>query len=116
MTNITPLYASFVIFTYVLKLAFIILSITKLYLIKNDPKNKWINNIIYWKDLVELIFVICMALLLTYMFLPSSKNTPIDKHTQFLFCLFGVSLLITAKWEVIVYESQTIKTLQKVIG
>jgi len=116
MSNITPLYNSFVIFIYVLKITFVILSVTKLYLIKKDPKNKRIDTIIYWKDRVEFVFVICMALLLIYTFLPSSKNTPIDKHTQFLFCLFGVLLLFTAKWEIFVSESQTIKTLQKVIG
>ena len=116
MSNITPLYASFVIFIYVLKIAFVILSLAKLYLIKKDPKNKWIDTIIYWKDRIEFIFVICMALLLIYVFLPSSKNTPLDKHTQMLFLLFGALLLFTAKWEIFVSESQTIKTLQKIVG
>lgn len=116
MSNITPLYASFIIFTYVLKIAFVILSLTELHLIKNDPKNKWIDTIIYWKDLVEFIFVICMALLLIYIFLPSSKNTPLDKHTQMLFLLFGLLLLFTAKWELIVSESNSIKVFQQVLG
>jgi hypothetical protein len=116
MSNITPLYASFIIFTYVLKIAFIILSLTELHLNKNDPKNKWIDTINYWKDLVEFIFVICMALLLSYIFFPSSKHTPIDKHTQLLLFLFGVLLLFTAKWELIVSESNSIKVFQRVLG
>jgi hypothetical protein len=117
MSNITTLYDSFIIFIYVLKISFVILSITKLYLIKKDPKNKWIDTIIYWKDRVEFVFVICMALLLIYIFLPSSNSyKKIDKHTQLLFGLFGILLLFTAKWQIFVSETRTISDFQKVLG
>ena len=117
MSNITPLYNSFIIFIYVLKITFVILSLTKIYLIKKDPKNKRIDTIIYWKDRVEFVFVICMALLLIYIFLPSSTSyRKIDKHTQLLFGLFGILLLFTAKWEIFVSESRSIKDFQKVLG
>ena len=96
------------------KVIFVILAIVDLsYKVKkqtNSPKDK---KVIYWKDRMEFIFTIMMALLLIYLFNPrSSKIIGLDTETKILLFLFGIILIITAKWQIFFEESVVFKKIQ----
>ena len=53
------------------KIIFIILAITKIYVKHKEPNNKnKINNLEFWKKRVEFIFIVLMSILLIYLFNP----------------------------------------------
>ena len=56
-------------------------------------------NLAYWKERTEVIFIICMAVLLIYYFKPGTTRQ-LNSETSLLFFLFGWILIITAKWNV----------------
>ena len=70
-----------------------------------DPK------LVFWKERMEFIFIISMSILLIYHFNPVLSKKPIDKETSILFFLFGVVLIITAKWSIFIKESNWYKYL-----
>lgn len=110
------LYSAFVTFIIILKAIFILLSITKMVVKHRKPENKkLVDRLEFWRERIEFIFVICMAILLIYIFYPGSKKL-IDQETKFLFYLFGVILLFTAKWGTFFKESPALLKLQSVLG
>lgn len=110
------MYSAFIIYIIFIKLAFIFLSMGKIVAKHQNPKNtKLINLLEFWRERVEFIFTICMAILLINIFYPGSKNLP-DQETKLLFFLFGVILLITAKWGSFFKESPTLLEIQHVLG
>lgn len=110
------MYSAFIIYTIFIKLAFIILSVAKITVKHKKPNNtKLIEKLDFWRERTEFIFIICMAILLIYTFYPGSKN-PLDPETRILFYLFGIILLITAKWEEFFKESPTLLEIQHVLG
>ena len=109
--------STFVIFIYLLKLAFIGLSIYKMYIKHRTPYDDLkIEQIQFWKERVEFVFVICMSILLIKVFYPFSTHAYIGNDKRTLFFLFGIILLITARWEDFFSESKAFVELQKVIG
>lgn len=107
-------YDVYVSIAILVKVIFVILAIVDLsYKVKkqtNSPKDK---KIIYWKDRMEFIFTIMMALLLIYLFNPrSSKIIGLDTETKILLFLFGIILIITAKWQIFFEESVVFKKIQ----
>lgn len=66
---------------------------------KLDPK------LVYWKERTEFVFVISMSLLLIYHFHPRYARKPINEETGLLFFLFGVILIVTAKWSLFIKEA-----------
>ena len=83
-----------------IKIIFIILAITKLYIKHKEPNNiKKINNLEFWKKRVDFIFIILMSLLLIYLFNPRvNRLYMIDSETKILLYLFGFILLLTSDW------------------
>ena len=79
-----------IIWIVFIKIIFIILSLVYL-LMPNSKAGQY-------KDKVETIFFISMAILLIYMFNPYIPHTAITEEKQLLF-LFGVIILITTKWK-----------------
>jgi|UniRef100_A0A6C0KSF3 hypothetical protein len=54
---------------------------------------------VYWKERTEFIFIVCMSLLLIIHFNPYYPiHLDKRKDTTFLFFIFGIILLMTAKW------------------
>jgi len=107
-------YDVYVSIAILVKVIFVILAIVHLsYKVKkqtNSPKDK---KVIYWKDRMEFIFTIMMALLLIYLFNPrSSKIIGLDAETKILLFLFGIILIITAKWQIFFKESAVFKKIQ----
>ena len=110
------LYSAFIIYIVLVKLAFIFLSITKIIVKHRNPKNtKMIEKLEFWRERTEFIFITCMAILLICIFYPGSK-IQIDRETQILLYLFGIILLITAKWSTFFKESPTIKEIQHILS
>jgi hypothetical protein len=74
-----------------------------------------IEKLEFWRERAEFIFITCMAILLICIFYPGAK-IQIDRETQILLYLFGVILLITAKWSTFLKESPAIKKFQSVLS
>ena len=108
------LYDKFIIFLLIIKVIFIVLAVTNIYLkLKNKENTTLASKIKYWKERVEFIFVLLMAFLLIYLFNPRANRSNInDKETKLLLFLFGFVLLITAKWDSFFKESKWFVFLQ----
>ena len=50
-----------------------------------------------YKDKVETVFFVSMALLIIYVFNPRASH-PVTKEEKYLLFLFGIIILITTKW------------------
>lgn len=107
-------YNIYVTFIILIKIGFILMSVTHIYLkAKGQEKSDLDENILYWKDRFEFIFIALMALLLIYTFNPrTDRSILIDNETKLLFYLFGFVLLITAKWDIFFKESRFFKQIQ----
>jgi len=102
------LYSAFIIYIILVKITFILLSITKIIVKHKNPKNtQMIDKLEFWRERTEFIFIICMAILLICIFYPGAK-IQLDEETRILLYLFGIILLITAKWSTFFKESPTI--------
>jgi hypothetical protein len=103
---------------FALKLIFIILALTNIYLNVYKPSNSvLINTVDYWKAMVEFVFVCLTALLLIYLFAPPmNKSTEIVGETKLLLFMFGFALLITAKWGDFFNEPRLFMNIQNIIG
>ena len=90
----------YITFIFLIKIGFIIMSITHFYLKAKGKKNSDLDkHILYWKERFEFIFITMMSILLIYLFNPRVNRTLlINKETKILLYLFGFILLITAKW------------------
>jgi len=111
-------YDIYITCVIIVKAIFIVLSLTYIYLkIKNKQNTTLASKVNYWKERVEFLFVLLMALLLIYLFNPRANRSNInDTETKIVFFLFGFVLLITAKWENFFKESKWIVYLQKSLG
>lgn len=101
-----------------IKFGFILLAVSHVYLKANGEDHSELDEkILYWKERVEFIFVIGMALLLIYLFNPIRKiPIIIDNETKLLLTLLGFLLIITARWSLFFKEPSIIKQIQKSIG
>jgi len=108
------LYNQYILFLIALKVVFILLSIAHIYnRIKRKTNTKEDKQIVYWKDRIEFVFTIGMAILLIYVFSPRRKDHAIvTKETQILFYMFGIVLLLTAKWENFIKTGMWFKDFQ----
>jgi len=60
------------------------------------------NWAIYWKNRLEFLFVISMAIVCIIVFYPFYSDTVfIDKHTRILLFVYGFIILLTANWSII---------------
>ena len=101
-----------------IKIIFIFLTITHIYLkMKGESGSDLDENIVYWKERIEFVVVILMALLLIYVFNPRKSHINLlTKEIQILLYLFGFILLITAKWDAFFHESKWFQYLQQTLG
>jgi hypothetical protein len=108
-------YSSYIILVFIVKIIFVVLAVTHIYLKAKGNKDSSLDkNIVYWKDRFEFIFAFLMAFLLLYLFNPmQGKSVIISGETKLLLYLFGFVLLITAKWSAFIEESKWFKTLQE---
>ena len=105
-------------FIIIVKVLFFILTILHLYMkAKGSIDSDLDKKIVYWKERIEFVFEILMAILLIYLFNPSHDYKPlIDQHVKILLYFFGFVLLITSKWSIFFKESVWFIYLQKILG
>jgi hypothetical protein len=108
----------YIIFIFLIKIGFILMAITHLYLkLKHKEDTNLDKKILYWKERFEFIFIILMSILLIYLFNPRhDRSILIDHETKILLYLFGFILLITSKWDDFIKEAPWFKTLQNIVG
>ncbi len=111
-------FTNYVLLIFLIKICFIILSAIHIYLkVKGKTNSNIDNNIIYWRDRLEFIFVILMSFLLIYVFNPrKDKSYLINNETKILFYLFGFVLLITAKWSNFIETAKWFQHTQYILG
>lgn len=110
-------FSKFVILIILMKIIFIILAVSHLYLkIKGKEDSETDKKIIYWKERVEFVFITLMSIMLIYIFNPrANRETLIDFEIKVLLYVFGFILLITAKWGIFFKESPFLKNAQKLV-
>lgn len=113
-------YDYFVVFIILIKVLFVVLSASLLYLkIKDEGKSQTetMKNISYWKERVEFIFIANMSILLCYLFYPRrEKPIAIDNEARILLYVYGLLILLTAKWDLFIKESKWFYYLQRIFG
>jgi hypothetical protein len=110
-------YTIYIYVIFLIKIAFIILASTHLYLkFKNENGSNLDKEILFWRERTEFIFILLMAILLIFLFNPyKNKMYMINNETQLLLYLFGVVLIITADWKAFFKESDIFKKIQFVV-
>lgn len=110
-------YDMYITFIFLIKIGFIIMAITHIYLkAKGEEKSDLDKKILFWKERFEFIFIALMSILLIYVFNPRvDRSILVDKETKILLYLFGFILLITAKWDIFFKESPLVKKVQQTI-
>jgi hypothetical protein len=118
-------YKAYIYLAFAIKIAFIITAVAAL-LIKEKNKLKGSSNanialenkLEYWKDRLDFVFTFLMAFLLIYLFNPRSNQSVmiLDNETKILLFLFGIILLITAKWKTFFTQSKWFTSIQKVLS
>jgi hypothetical protein len=103
----------YVTFIFIVKLVFIILAVSHIYLKAKGKANTELDNKIqFWKERIEFVFVCLMSILLIYTFFPRRKiPIPIDYEMRVLFFLFGIILILTAEWGTFIDASLGYKLL-----
>lgn len=111
-------YLLYIYTAFIAKVIFIILATIHAYLKMTHRGTSDLDmEVVFWKERVEFIFVFLMACLLIYLFFPStSKTVEIGGATRELLYLFGIVVLVTAKWGEFFKESPSLIRLQNIIG
>jgi len=101
-------YDYFVIFIVVVKALYVSLALYLFYLKEMWHGNRegsgakemeTISRVSYWKERVELVFIVNMSILLVYLFYPwREKPLPIDRDARSLLFAYGIVILFAAKW------------------
>jgi L-asparagine transporter-like permease len=111
-------FTTYIYLIFIVKFIFIILAATHLYLKSKKKENTNIDKkIVYWKERTELLFIVLMAILLIFLFNPTtSQAVIINGNSKILLYLFGIVLLVTANWKQIFTPSPWFSNLQQIIG
>jgi hypothetical protein len=107
-------YDYFIVFILVIKLIYTILVGVHIYLkIKGRAGDEYDSKIVFYKDQLEIVFVISMSILLLYLFYPKHVNPPeIDTQSRLLLFLYGIIILFTLDWKKFIDESSLIKFIK----
>jgi uncharacterized membrane protein YozB (DUF420 family) len=107
-------YTYFIIFIIIIKVIFVVLAISHVYLkIRGQENSETDKKVVYWKERLEFVFKLLMSILLIALFNPRThKAVLIEGETKILLYLFGFVLIITANWEDFFKESKIFKEVQ----
>lgn len=105
--NILTNYVRFTLLLRFLFIVFAFMAFRTEAKLKNNPSDMYLvkehKQYIYIRNHLELLFKFCIALLLIYLFNPMRKEIiPIGFETRVLLYLFGILILLTADWRVII--------------
>ena len=120
-------YDNFIIFIIFVKVIFVVFALIERYYeykitksTTSTEKQQYTQNYnwaIYWKERLEFLFIILMALVCIVIFYPFYSDTLyIDKETRLLLFIYGFIILITANWSVIQRLPPWIVKLQNMVG
>ena len=111
-------FNAYIYLIFVVKIIFIILAIIHIYLkAKKKENTDFDKKIVFWKDRIDIIFVVLMSFLLIYLFNPrSTQSVIINGNPKFLLYVFGIFLLITANWNIIFTPAPWFSNLQIIMG
>jgi len=100
-----PTYDYFVYFIILVKVIYLALVVSLLYLkfkshgSHSNFQRDEVQKITYWKERVELIFIVNMSILLIYLFYPwREKVMIIDDKARVLLFAYGIIILFAGKW------------------
>ena len=101
-------YDYFIVFILITKLIYAILLVIHIYLkIKGRADDSLDSKIVFYKDNLEIVFIISMSILLIYLFYPRHINPPeIDTQSRLLLFLYGIIILFTLDWSKFIDESK----------
>ncbi len=107
----------YVTIIFIVKIAFIILAVYRLYIKAKKPQDKkLLTTIEFWKDRMEFIFITLMSIFLIYLFNPRANNiNMINSESKLLLYLFGFVLLLTENWSSFIHESPWFKQFQGIL-
>jgi hypothetical protein len=107
-------YDYLILFILLIKIIYAILLVIHIYLkIKGRADDNLDSKIVFYKDQLEVIFVISMSILLLYLFYPKHVNPPeIDNQSRLLLFLYGIIILFTLDWSKFIDESSLIKFIK----
>jgi hypothetical protein len=108
-------YDYFIVFILLTKLIYAILVIIHVYLkIKGEDESDYDLKIVFYKDQLEIIFIISMSILLLYLFYPRHVKPPeIDAQSRLLLFVYGIIILFTLDWKKFIDESKIINFLRE---
>lgn len=103
---------------FVVKICFIVSSVYGLYVKAKYPNDEKLSeNIKFWKERIEFLFITLMSILLIVLFNPRYNNiNMIDGETKLLLYLFGFVLLLTENWSNFIQESPIFKNFQEILA
>ncbi len=106
-------YDYFIVFILLTKLIYGILVATHIYLKIKGRDDEYDSRIVFYKDQLEVVFVISMSILLLYLFYPRHINPPeIDTQSRLLLFLYGIIILFTLDWSKFIDESRIINFIR----
>ena len=107
----------YITLVFIVKIAFIILAVYRLYIKAKNPKDKNLKTVESWKGRFEFMFITMMSILLIYLFYPrANRINMIDSETKILLYLFGFVLLLTENWSSFIHEAPWFKQLQELLN
>ena len=127
MLKLGSRYDNFIILVIFVKIVFVVFALIARYYefkisksVSSTEKQQYTQNYnwaIYWKERLEFLFIILMALVCIIIFYPFYSDTLyIDKETRLLLFIYGFIILITANWSVIQRLPPWIIKLQNMVG
>ena len=73
------------------------------------------SNLTYYKKRIEFIFIICMVILIIFIFSPRhNRMIYLTKEMTILFYLFGFILLITADWDLFITNAKWYNDIKQI--
>ena len=106
--NTDKLYSVYIYFIIVIKIFFILFSVTDKYFnMKGTTEVKVSKFVALWKERFEFIFIITMSLLCIGLFNPWKKGRlDIDPLTKFLLFVYGIIIFLKADWGILFSQAK----------
>ena len=111
-------YDYFIIYIIFIKCVFIICSIALIYLniTKQSSHSLLDDELQYWRERTEFIFIALMSLLLLYLFYHLGKMPVISYETRVLLFMYGGIMIITARWQLFFIPEKLLSILQHTVS
>ena len=111
-------YDYFIAYIFLNKILFVLFGLWHFVLVREKKRDSELaQNLVYWKERCEFIFIVSMALLCLYLFNPLlKKGIELNRETRVLLFVFGIIILITSDWKLFFEQAKWFSMLQYFIG